>query len=110
MIEKEDCLVDFNKSAENIHNQIRGTSPFPLSFAFLNGKMLKFVSSFLTEKSSDKAPGTVISLEKGNIYVATGDGVIGIDGVLPEGKGRMKSLDFVNGRKVTVGDVFTLEK
>ena len=109
-IEKEDCLVDFNKSAENIHNQIRGTSPFPLSFAFLNGKMLKFVSSFLTEKSSDKAPGTVISLEKGNIYVATGDGVIGIDGVLPEGKGRMKSLDFVNGRKVAVGDVFTLEK
>ena len=109
-IEKEDCLTDFSKSAETIHNQIRGTSPFPLSFAFLNGKMIKFVSSFLTEKTSDKPSGTVISLEKGNIYVSTGDGVIGIDGLLPEGKGRMKAIDFVNGRKISVGDVFTIQK
>lgn len=109
-IEKEDCVVDFSKSAESIHNQIRGTSPFPLSFAFLNGKMIKLVSSFLTEKTSDKAAGTVVSLEKGNIYVATGEGVIGIDGVLPEGKGRMKASDFVNGRKIAEGDVFTSKK
>ena len=109
-IEKEDCLVDFGKSAFDIHNQIRGTSPFPLSFAFLNGRMIKFVSSFLTEKKSDKPAGTVISLEKGNIYVVTGEGVIGIDGVLPEGKGRMKASDFINGRKIAEGDVFSVEK
>ena len=72
--------------------------------------MIKFVSSFLTDKKSDKAPGTVISLEKGNIYIATGDGVIGIDGVLPEGKGRMKSSDFINGRKINEGDVLTSVK
>ena len=109
-IEKEDCLVDFSKSADAVHNLIRGTSPFPLSFAFLNGKIIKFVSSFLTDKKSDKAPGTVVSLEKGNIYVATGEGVIGIDGVLPEGKGRMKALDFVNGRKIAEGDIFKIKK
>lgn len=109
-IEKTDCLVDFSKTAEDIHNQIRGTSPFPLSFAFLNGKMIKFVSSFLADKTSDKAPGTVVSLEKGNIYVATGCGVIGIDGVLPEGKGRMKASDFINGRKINENDVFSLSK
>ncbi len=109
-IEKEDCLVDFSKSAIAIHNQIRGTSPFPLSFAFLNGKMIKFVSSFLTEKNSDKLPGTVVSLEKGNIYVATGEGVVGIDGVLPEGKGRMKASDFINGRKIAEGDCFSPNK
>lgn len=109
-IEKEDCLVDFSKSADAVHNLIRGTSPFPLSFAFLNGKMIKFVSSFLTDKKSDKAPGTVVSLEKGNIYVATGDGVIGIDHVLPEGKGRMNSRDFINGRKIAEGDILKSEK
>ncbi|MBR5314501.1 MAG: methionyl-tRNA formyltransferase [Clostridia bacterium] len=109
-IEKADCLVDFSKSAEEIHNLIRGTSPFPLSFAFLNGKMIKFTSSFLTEKTSKECAGKVVSLEKGNIYVATGNGVIGIDGVLPEGKGRMKASDFVNGRKIVEGDVFTSEK
>lgn len=109
-IEKEDCKLDFAKSAESVHNQIRGTSPFPLSFAFLKGRMIKFVSSFLTEKKSDKAPGTVVSLEKGNIYVATADGVVGIDGLLPEGKGRMKAADFINGRQISEGDVFTLDK
>ena len=71
---------------------------------------LSLIVTEVTYEESDKAAGTVVSLEKGNIYVATGDGVVGIDGVLPEGKGRMKSLDFVNGRKIAVGDVFTLEK
>ncbi len=107
-IEKEDCLVSFNDSAESVHNLIRGTSPFPLSFAYLNGKMIKFVSSFLTDKKTDKEAGRVVSLEKGNIYVACADGsVLGIDGVLPEGKGRMKASDFINGRKISENDVFT---
>lgn len=109
-IEKTDCLLDFSKSAVVLHNQIRGTSPFPLSFAFLNGKMLKIVSSFLTDKTSTKPCGTVVSLEGGNIYVATGEGVLGISGVLPEGKGRMKSNDFINGRKIAENDVLTSEK
>ena len=109
-IEKADCLLDFSKSAECLHNQIRGTSPFPLSYAFLNGKMIKVISSFLTDKTTTKSAGTVVSLEKGNIYVATGDGVIGIDSVLPEGKGRMKASDFINGRKIAENDVLTSEK
>ena len=109
-IEKEDCLVDFSKNAQSIHDQIRGTSPFPLSYAFLKGKMIKFVSSFLTEINTSKPAGTVVSLEKGNIYIAACDGVIGIDSVLPEGKGRMKASDYINGRNIEVDDVFTLKK
>ena len=107
-IEKSDCIVNFDNNAETVHNLIRGTSPFPLSFAYLNGKMIKFVSSFLTDKKTDKTPGTVVSLEKGDIYVAcAGGSVLGISGVLPEGKGRMKASDFINGRKVSENDVFT---
>ena len=109
-IEKEDCLIDFTKSAESVHNLIRGTSPFPLSFAYLNGKMIKFISSHLTDKFKKKTPGEVVSLEKGVIYVSCGDGVIGIDSVLPEGKGRMKASDFINGRKIAENDVFTAQK
>ena len=109
-IEKNDCLVDFTKSAESVHNLIRGTSPFPLSFAYLNGKMIKFVSSHLTDKTATQTPGKVVSLDKGVIYVSCGDGVIGIDSVLPEGKGRMKSSDFINGRKIAENDVFTTQK
>ncbi len=108
-IEKADCVVDFSKRAEDLHNQIRGTSPFPLSFAYLNGKLVKFTSSFLTEKTSNAPVGTVISLEKGNIYIACGEGVLGIDGVVPEGKGRMRASDFINGRKINVNDIFVKE-
>ena len=104
-IEKQDCLVDFSKSSEDIHNLIRGTSPFPLSYAFLNGRMIKFVSSFLPDENagaSNAPAGTVVSLKNGNIYVSTGDGILGIDGVLPEGKGRMKASNFINSRKVSL--------
>ncbi len=108
-IEKKDCLVDFSKSAESIYNQIRGTYPFPISYAFLNGKMIKFISSFVSDKKTDEKCGTVISLEKGVIYVSCGEGVIGIEKVLPEGKGRMNASDFINGRKISVNDMFTME-
>jgi len=109
-IEKQDCLVDFSQPAEKIHDLIRGTSPIPLSFAYHNGKLIKFVSSKLTDRKSDKPAGSVIALEKEGIFVSTGDGVICIDSVLPEGKGRMKAQDFINGRRIDVGDVFTKEK
>ncbi|MBE6631573.1 MAG: methionyl-tRNA formyltransferase [Ruminococcaceae bacterium] len=106
-IEKPDCVIDFSLGSREIHDRIRGLSPFPLSFAMLNGKMLKFVSSELCNMSNGgKAPGTVLSLDGGKIYIACGDGAIAVTGVLPEGKGRMASTAFINGRKIAVGDVF----
>lgn len=110
-IEKSDCPTEFSLNAEQVHNKIRGMSPFPLAFAFLNNKMIKFVVSHMTDKKTDKAPGTVVSLEGGNIYIACGEGsVIEINTVLPEGKGRMKSSDFINGRKIQTGDRFSTVK
>jgi len=44
-------------------------------------------------------------LDGGVIAVAAGGGILEITGVLPEGKGRMKSSDFINGRRISVGDV-----
>ena len=106
-IEKSDCVLDFSLPASAIHNRIRGLSPFPLAFAKLNGKMIKVVSSELCEGfESNKPFGTVFSLDNGKIYVSCGKGSIAITGVLPEGKGRMSADAFINGRKVSVGDVF----
>lgn len=109
-ITKEDCIVDFAKDAYTIHNQIRGTSPFPLSFAYLNGKMVKFTRSEISSLKENGKAGEVISLDDGKIHVCTGNGCVAICGVLPEGKGRMSSFDFINGRKVKIGDVFTSVK
>ncbi len=104
-IEKADCLIDFTHSAREIHNQVRGLSPIPLAFTKLNGKLLKIITTCIPGTDTEKAPGTVLSIDHGIIAVATGAGILHITEVLPEGKGRMSAAAFVNGKKIAVGDV-----
>ena len=110
-IEKTDCVIDFSKSAQEIHDLIRGLSPIPLSFAYLNGKMLKIRSSLTIEKqgSFGKA-GEVVSADSKGITVVCGDGKLIITEVVPEGKKPMSAVSFVNGRGVAVGDILTPRK
>ena len=106
-IEKADCLIDFGKTADEVHNQIRGLSPIPLSFTHTaDGKMLKVIASEVAEREVEHAAaGEVLSLEKGRITVACGKGAVDLLVVLPEGKKRMNAADFINGRKIAKGDV-----
>ncbi|MGM9636368.1 MAG: methionyl-tRNA formyltransferase [Eubacteriales bacterium] len=104
-IEKSDCLIDFDRSALEIHNQIRGLSPFPLAYTTKDGQLLKIVKSVLLhEDGAYGEPGTVTSLRDGIIAVACGRGAIGFLRLLPQGKGRMSASDYINGRKIAVGD------
>lgn len=106
-IEKNDCLLDFSKSAEELHNLIRGLSPIPLSFTHTpDGKLLKITSARIVDRDSvsDKGAGTVVALD-GEITVVCGKGKIALTGVLPEGKGRMGAAEFIRGRKVNIGDL-----
>ncbi len=106
-IEKSDCLLDFSKSAEELHNLIRGLSPIPLSFTHTpDGKLLKITSARIADRDSvsDKPAGSVVALD-GEIVIACGKGKIALTGVLPEGKGRMTAAEFIRGRKVNIGDV-----
>ena len=105
-IEKADCLIDFTKDAQTVHNQIRALSPMPLAFTYTpDGKLLKVPQSRLenTECENAQAPGTVIALD-GAITVACGRGKISLITVLPEGKGRMAAADYIRGRKIALGD------
>lgn len=106
-IEKSDCFIDFTKSAKEVHNQIRGLSPIPLAFTYTpDGKMLKVTATEIAKREGTLAPaGTVLSLAGGKIEVACGVGSVSILSVLPEGKKRMAATDFINGRKIAVGDV-----
>ena len=105
-IEKGDCEIDFSRPAREVHNRIRGLSPIPLAFTHTpDRKMLKVITSELDGALSNQAPGTVVSLENGRITVACGEGCISLLTVLPEGKKRMSAADFINGRKISLGDV-----
>ncbi len=104
-IEKADCLIDFEKSAKEIHDLIRGLSPIPLSFTHTpDGKLLKVLKARISQLEGNGAPGEVISLD-GGITVKCGEGAIELLRVLPEGKGRMDASDFIRGRKIAIGDL-----
>ncbi len=105
-IEKSDCLIDFSRDAQTVHDLIRGLSPVPLAFTHTpDGKLLKIIESRISDTETyDRKPGTVISTDNG-ITVACGKGCIKILRLLPEGKGRMNADDYVRGRKISTGDL-----
>lgn len=105
-ITKDDCCVNFDADATEVHNRIRGLSPIPLSFTHTpDGKLLKITESRRTsDTKSHTTPGEILSLE-GGITVACRTGSVLLTGVLPEGKSRMKAEDFIRGRRVQIGDV-----
>ena len=102
---KSDCLIDFNSTIDEIHNKIRGLSPIPLAFTKTpDGKILKVVKAHKTDKQSNGENGEVVSLD-GAIFVKCQNGVIALDVIVPEGKGKMNASDFINGRKIKIGDI-----
>ena len=98
--------IDWSKTAQEVHNLIRGFNPAPSTFTKLpNGKSLKIWGSKMTDKSSAAAAGTVIATGKRSFFVACGEGVLEITEVQPESKKRMPAQVFLNGRGVQEGDL-----
>ena len=105
-ITKQDCIIDFCDTVENTHNRIRGLSPIPLAFTKQSGKVLKIVKAHILDNSVKGEIGEVVSLTS-SINVQCKNGVIALDIIVPEGKGRMNSKDYINGRKIAVGDALS---
>ena len=105
-VEKEDAKIDFRLTARELDFIIRGVTPIPGAFAYLNGKMLKICKA--TPISLSGNPGEVIDLDssgEGSITIACGEGALLVRTVIPEGKGRMSAGDLVRGRKIKIGDI-----
>ena len=108
-ITREECALDFSGKAESVYNKIRALSPVPLSYAFLDGRMIKFVSARIADYEPYAEPGVIVDVD-GGVTVACGDGAVTLTEILPEGKRRMNAADFARGRGVAVGDMFTKER
>lgn len=91
----EDCKVSFDKSAEEIHNKIRGLSPFPTAWAKLDD--LKF-NMYRSERgpSLRLAPGR-LQMQGNDLLVGCQEGTVVLKQVQVEGKRRMSGKDFMNG-------------
>lgn len=104
-ITKADCLIDFGMEVNEVHDKIRGLSPIPLAYTKTpDGKILKIVKSRVIGMGFNGQCGEILSLD-GAIFVKCKNGVVALDTVVPEGKGRMNATDYINGRKVKVGDI-----
>lgn len=108
-IEKEDTFVDFTKSPTEVRNLIRGLSPMPYAVTKTpDGKLLKLTSAVAADGECDKEAGTVVSLDasgEGRIVISCGGGLLAVTGVVPEGKKKMSSADFIRGRRISEGDI-----
>lgn len=104
MLDKSMCAIDWNDSAEKIHNKVRGLSPWPVAAASLNGKKVKIHKTLVSKENIKDEPGKILSLSP--FTVACGDGAVEILELQIEGKKRMKSKDFLMGHRLSVGDKF----
>ena len=98
-VSREEEHVSFDKSSNEIFNQIRGLNSWPGAYAVLDGKNIKLWSCVINNKKYDKAPGTIINLDKNGLEVTTTDGSVLIKELQLPGKKKMDIKDFINGNK-----------
>ena len=99
-ISKELCPIDFNKSAFEVHNKVRGLNPWPVAVTEISGKTVKVYSSRVSDMSG--AAGTILSLKP--FVVACGDKSVELIEIQPQGKKRMTAQAFLAGHKLNIGD------
>jgi len=105
MLSKELSPIDWTMTAQQVHNKIRGLSPWPSANAKLGGKTVKIHKSVLSDMKG-KSAGEVVEAGK-KLVVACGDlNCIEILNLQAEGKKAMSAADFLRGNPLNVGDKF----
>jgi methionyl-tRNA formyltransferase len=105
---KEDCLINFNQHAKNVHNFIRGLSPYPSAYSVMNDKVVKLFESRIFENRNDRSelPGTIIDIIDNKLIVQCKQSSISLNEIQIEGKRKMKTEDFLKGSRFQKGDQF----
>ena len=103
MLDKSMSPVNWEISAQQVHNQIRGLDPWPVALTVFNGKTLKLFRSYVTDALGSGEAGAVKSVKDG-LAVFCGDGkAVVITEVQYEGKKRMRAADFLRGNPIPDG-------
>ncbi len=97
--------IDWDQPVDRVHNLIRGLSPYPGCFTTLGDRSLKILRSrIVTRENGQSEPGTIINLGKnGPLEVQTGNGILELLQLKPEGKSAMSAGEFIRGYHVQEG-------
>lgn len=105
MLTKELCPIDFSKSAQEVHNKIRGLSPWPVATTKIDGKSYKIHKSQILADSFKGECGEVVD-NNNRLVVMCGDGeCIEILEIQAEGKRKTDIASFLRGRKIEKGTI-----
>ncbi len=91
------CEIKWNKRVEEVYNLIRGLSPYPTAFTFLNGKKLKIFKAEKEFNNKVPEPGEMVTDHKSYLKFSASDGFISLKEIQLEGKKKMPVEDFLRG-------------
>lgn len=107
-IRRSDEKIDWNRSGEELYNQVRGLCPWPVAYTMLDGAILKVWKSEKVPNTTG-IPGTILTVEEDGIVTATGsETALKITELQPAGKKRMSARDYLrgSGSSLQAGAVF----
>lgn len=97
MLDKTMSPIDWNKTAQQVHNHVRGLHPWPVATAELAGSKFKIHATVPVEGKDGAAPGTILALTKTGLVVACAEGAVEIQSLQAEGGKRMAAPDYFRG-------------
>lgn len=104
-LERGESQIDWQRSADDIHNQIRGLQPWPLAGATVKDRRVMFLrSTALADAHVSAAPGTIVSAGRDGLDIATGAGTLRILELQEAGRPVMTAAAYQNGRQLSAGD------
>ena len=102
MLDKSMCPIDWTKTAQQVHNHVRGLHPWPVATAELAGTKFKIHSTVVVDGKTGAEPGTILALTKTGLQVACGEGAVEIRSLQAEGGKRMNAPDYFRGHPLEI--------
>ena len=97
-ISREEERIDWNKTATEVNNQIRGMHPWPVAYTMFEDSRWKLYQASVSDTTTNAEPGTIIEINKKDFSIACGNGtVLVIKTIQPAGKGKLSAAEFLNG-------------
>lgn len=106
-IDRDEKKVDFSLTAKEVHNKIRGMSPYPAAHALLDGIPTKLYGTKYLNINTGKKPGEIVNFCPDGVVVACGEGAVSISDLKPDGSKMMSVKDMINGRKISQNSIFS---
>ena len=97
MLDKSMCPIDWNQTAQQVHDHVRGLHPWPVATARLGGTNFKIHATAVVPGKAGAAPGTLLALTKTGLQVACAEGAVEIRSLQAEGGKRMAAPDYFRG-------------